>query len=378
MLSTFIRAEIQAKGSISVARFMELALYTADLGYYEKTRPIGSAGDFYTSVSVGSLFGELLARQFSRWLEECLCLDGEVQILEAGAHDGRLALDILNWFQRHRPALLSRLCYCIIEPSQKRVAWQRQTLSQHAEHVRWVPYLESIAPEAVNGIIFANELLDAMPVHRLGWDADKKRWREWRIGCEKGEFQWQLEPLPNALLPWLPRLPPELQKVLPAQFTIECCPKAARWWHQAANILHSGRLMTLDYGFTQSELFQPERQNGTLRAYYKHRISPDIFDRIGDQDLTAHVNFSALQQAGHRAGTGTDVLMRQGACLTSIVRDCAQMLEPWSPQRQRQFATLTHPHHLGDRFRVFVQQKGILKPEARKPAFLADFRGRLR
>src|SRR5712675_2109374 len=147
---------------------MRLALYCPVYGFYEKEKDrIGRNGDFYTSVSVGKLFGELLAFQFAEWLLECQSETRPVQIVEAGGHRGDLARDILTWFRDHRPELFQRLHYVLIEPSGTRQKWQSATLADFGEKVSW---FSSIAHHALGiaGIIFANELLDAMPVRRFG------------------------------------------------------------------------------------------------------------------------------------------------------------------------------------------------------------------
>src|ERR1700690_701249 len=172
-LIELIRREVIAHGILSFARFMELALYCPDYGYYEakKDNP-GRRGDFYTSVNVGELFGQLLAFQFAGWQEpEAGSQRSEVGIIEAGAHDGTLAGDILNWLQRARPELFERIQYGIVEPSRRRQEWQREKLEKFAPHVRWFADLKTPAQAtrhpSRHEVVFSNELLDAMPVHRL-------------------------------------------------------------------------------------------------------------------------------------------------------------------------------------------------------------------
>jgi len=134
-LRQILQREIAEKGAIPFGRFMEQALYCPEYGYYQRSdAQIGRAGDFYTSVSVGSLFGELLAFQFAEWLERS---GGNPCLVEAGAHDGRLARDILNWFRERRPAVYSRPEYCIVEPAAAQAQRQRKTLEEFAERLRW-------------------------------------------------------------------------------------------------------------------------------------------------------------------------------------------------------------------------------------------------
>jgi SAM-dependent MidA family methyltransferase len=428
-----ILVEIRNYGSISFARFMECALYCPVYGYYEKEEDTpGRRGDYYTSVSVGSLFGELLALQFADWLaqmdataQEIPCrlraaadggqflgarasrrrvahpaakkLAGEtpelpgrpLQIVEAGAHKGALARDILIWLRAKRPVLCESIQYCIVEPSDRRQDWQRRTLVEFLSQVRWAKSLSELtgsipAPGAVQnqrpvcGIIFSNELLDAMPVHRLGWDAKRSVWFEWGVTFCNGRFQWtrlkeeQSEiPLrdlaPDADLQFQPPVspgacswPPELLRALPDGFILEVCPEANRWWAQAAAMLESGKLLTIDYGLSEEELLLPERAGGTLRAYHRHRLSADVLTNPGAQDITAHVNFSALRQAGEGAGLKTEALVTQEQFLTRIastVFNQKTQFGEWTPERSRQFRTLTHPNHLGHVFRVLVQSR---------------------
>ena len=141
-----IREEILKRGAISFSRFMELALYCPEIGYYERNQDnVGRRGDFITSVSVGSLFGELLAFQFSEWLEKLPRLKySPLRIVEAGAHDGKLAMDILGWLEKFRPKLFDEISYGIIEPSQNRRNWQKNTLAGFDGKIKWASRLGAI------------------------------------------------------------------------------------------------------------------------------------------------------------------------------------------------------------------------------------------
>ena len=184
-----IRREIKAHGAIPFARFMELVLYCPESGYYDRfANTIGKSGDFYTSVSVGPMFGELLAFQFARWIEATNL--ASPRVLEAGAHDGRLAADVLMYLESVRPDVFEKLEYWILEPSLRRTDLQRQTLQQYPAKVRWFQSWEALPQAGVRGVVFSNELLDAMPVRRVGWDAKEKRWFEWGVGVTGGDFDW--------------------------------------------------------------------------------------------------------------------------------------------------------------------------------------------
>ena len=372
---------------------MELALYCPDCGYYEREGDtIGRGGDYYTSVSVGSLFGELLGFQFAEWLGANARsemggsrsagggVDG-VEVVEAGTHRGELALDILRWLRQRRPALFQRLEYRIVEPSERRRQWQQQTLAEFAAKVRWAKDLSALvtAPSApgpteagpagrdlpgIQRIIFANELLDALPVHRLGWDAKSQAWFEWGVIVQEGRFAWtRLSDHAFCLTQResFPMLTPQLSALLPDGFTVEVCPGAAEWWGSAASVLGRGKLLTLDYGFTAEESLAPERKDGTLRGYHGHRLRSDVLAFPGAQDITAHVNFTALEAVGESAGLRTEAFITQAQFLTRIATRIwggEGSFGEWTAQRTRQFQTLTHPEHLGRAFRVLVQGRG--------------------
>ncbi|HEU5396165.1 MAG TPA: SAM-dependent methyltransferase [Verrucomicrobiae bacterium] len=349
--------EIQKHGSISFFRFMELALYCPDYGYYERKKDIGRAGDFITSVSVGNLFGELLAFQFAEWFGSLPIADCRLPIVEAGAHDGTLARDILNWLQLHRPNLFAKIEYLIVEPSANRQLWQKETLAGFDGKVSWVSQLRDLSNrQSLPGILFSNELLDAFPVHRLAWDARDRRWWEWGVDFDGAKFVPQRLPEPSVQPAF--DLPMELLSLLPDGFAVEWCPAALEWWRQAAEILSRGKLLAIDYGLTEEEIFLPQRAKGTLRGYYQQHFADDLLANPGEQDLTAHVNFSAVQKTGEAAGLTTELFCSQPKFLTQIFQKAsADPAFAWKPSLARQFQTLTHPDHLGRSFRVLLQSR---------------------
>jgi SAM-dependent MidA family methyltransferase len=387
-LYEIIRREIGQCGVLPFARFMELALYCPKHGYYEtkKDNP-GRRGDFYTSVGVGEVFGQMLAGRFAEWLEEvrrtpdfASLRPGKecgVRIVEAGAHDGRLAGDILGWLRANRPELFGQMEYWIIEPSAVRHEWQKEKLAEFAPRVRWLLRFnglsspagatEDLAIQRFNGVIFSNELLDAMPVHRFGWDAKNKKWFEWGVTLNGENLVWARCPDshapqsgergfdPSIIL----HLPTSLLAVLPDGYIVESCPAAESWWREAANFLGRGKLMTIDYGLTADELFSPSRPHGTLRAYFRHHASDDLLANVGEQDLTAHVNLSAIQKIGEEAGLRTESIQTQSQFLAGVLAKALKTgsAGEWNINQVRQFQTLTHPEHLGRAFRVLVQSR---------------------
>jgi SAM-dependent MidA family methyltransferase len=356
---------------------MELALYCPDFGYYEQSeRRIGSAGgDFYTSVNIGPLFGQLLAWHFTQWAGPSTGSGpgpGSFQLVETGAHGGQLACDILAWLSSTRPDLFQRITYCLIEPSARRRQWQKARLAVFAEKIRWVDHIRELTAgspaSGVDGVIFSNELLDAFPVHRLRWDAAQQSWRElgvaWdpSIGPEQERFVWRPMPDDNEdsralLLAAEAMVPRELKAVLPDGFLLDWSPASNQWWGEAAGALRRGVLLTIDYGLTAAELFAPHHSQGTLRGHFRHHPVDHLLAAPGQQDLTAPVNFSQLRLAGEREGLATAGLISQARFLTAAAEGLWSTCPPDAGPIQ-QFKTLTHPEHLGRAFKVFAQSRG--------------------
>jgi len=360
-LENIIRSEIDESGAISFARFMELALYHPAHGYYERNlKQTGRDGDFFTSVSVGSLYGEILGFDFSQRLHK---LSGQdILLIEAGAHDGQLASDLLAYLREYQREVFRRLQYVIIEPSFTRAEKQFKSLAAYNNgKVRWVKSWDEISE--FRGICFSNELLDAMPVHVFRWNAQAKTWTEWGIASQNGSFQWKPlaeEKHSQRARRLLARLPTELLDLLPSDFTVELSPDAVSWWLQAAHRLNEGWLFTADYGFLQDDFFSPHRSRGTLRAYSKHHARTDLLEAVGEQDITAHVNFSLLMKAGESAGLKQEEFVQQGIYVKTVLEkiEASPARFPlWTPMRYRQLMSLMHPEHLGRVFKVLLQSR---------------------
>jgi SAM-dependent MidA family methyltransferase len=369
-VSQMIAREIRAQGPITFARFMDLALYCPDCGYYEaEADTVGRSGDFITAVSSGELFGQLLAFQFSRWIKARLRQHPHsrtVHIVEAGAHDGRLARDILGWIQENCPDLYGALDYWIVEPSTSRRAVQKTTLRQVDDPLRWAISLEDLwrRTGGVRGVIFSNELLDAMPVNRYAWDAHQERWFEWGVGQGSNGFEWCRLPGPSSeVRAQLDALCPKaVQAVLPDGYILETSASAGKWWADASKTVEHGWLVTFDYGFKRNELITPERTNGTLRAYSKHRVTDDVLSEPGKQDITAHVDFATIEQIGLDAGLQTHFLDTQSRFIRDVFAEASKPGSPFgdlSAGQTNQLKALLHPDHFGRSFRALIQSKGV-------------------
>ena len=370
LIDRIVHAIADAGGVIPFAQFMTTALYEPDLGYYERTPSVvGRRGDFQTSVTVGPLFGELLAFQCAAWLESAgmVPATGTLHLVETGAHDGRLMADLLGWLRTWRTQLFARLQPWILEPSPRRREWQRETLGRAGFQIEWAADPAELGRRTggVSGVLYSNELLDAFPVHCLAWSATRSRWEELGVAREEERWVWRRMPEQSvtAATPDLHRLselPAELLSVLPDGFRVEVCPAAADWWRAMAGILRSGVHLALDYGFPDDTALRPEHPQGTLRGYRAHRVSVDVLELPGEQDLTAQVDFGVIASMGAAAGLRTIAREPQRRWLTRIFEatlNAETGFPEWDAPRVRQFQTLTHPEHLGRRFQVLAQSR---------------------
>ncbi len=329
---------------------MAAALYDPELGYYAReTRQVGRGGDFFTSVSVGPLFGELLARRFLReWRESGS--PARWRIIECGAHDGRLAADILAALSRLGPQAVDALEYVIPEPLPRLQAAQRESLVGFVETLRFISDASELFADPLPGVAFGNELLDALPFHVVEWSAGG--WRECRVANGGGAgFVWETG---HEITD------PQLQEALeclgtdfPDGYRTEVRTNFRDFLAPLTRSLSSGLLLWPDYGFARPEYYHPDRTTGTLRTFSKHRAAENPLATPGEIDITAHVDFTAVAEAAITLGCQPHVFRNQGAWLTEIGRDWL-LAQEGNPDFSalRQFQTLTHPAHLGGGFHI--------------------------
>jgi SAM-dependent MidA family methyltransferase len=266
---------------------MEICLYDPELGYYNSNETIvGKDGDFYTSSTVSPVFGAVIGKQ----LEEMWGLMGEpaFTIVEYGAGTGALCRSILDHLKRNA-SMYEQLRYCIIERSSAMRDQEKQILH---EKVEWFGSIKDIGK--IQGCILSNELLDNFAVHRV---VMQKELMEVYVNYENG-FTEELKPasieLKNYLL--------ELGTELPPGYQTEINLQALDWLREISAVLERGFVLTIDYGYLNSEMYKAWRNQGTLLCYYKHKVHDAFYENIGKQDLTAHVNFSALILWGAKSG----------------------------------------------------------------------------
>ncbi len=349
-LTELIRSEIATGGPMPFRRFMELALYHPELGYYASGNArIGRGGDFFTNVSVGPLFGRLLARQIAgMW--RVLGEPGDFTIVEQGAHGGDLAADVLGGLRTMFSDCHKAMRYKIVEPFPKLEARQRERLAACGETAEWVRGLDELRVEA--GVHLSNELPDAFPVHLVKWTG--REWRE-RIVVERdGRFVFVDGPAPSgALGAACARIPGPL----PEGYTTEVNLAAAEWIGELAAVMRRGFVLAVDYGFPRLEYYAPERTEGTLSAYANHRRERDPLVRPGEIDLTAHVEFDSLIEAASVSGLRLEGFTDQHHFMVGV--GVAHFADGANASERRAFQTLMHPQFMGTSFKVAAFSKGI-------------------
>lgn len=317
-----IRREIEARGGrITFERFMDLALYHPQYGYYTSHREkIGKRGDFFTSVSVGPLFGKLLAKQFLKLRDE-LGNPSDFEIVEFGGHRGQMRADVL--------AAAPDLHYRIVETGDP-------------------------LPDSITGCVFSNEFLDALPVHVV--QVKEGTWQEIYVDAD---FKESLGPLST------PRLADFLSD-LPAQhmegYRTEVNLRALDWLSDVARRLKRGWIITIDYGHERHEYFAPHHRDGTLLCYHQHTKSANPYAHVGEQDITAHVEFTSLIEHGKTFGLEPVLFTDQSHYLLQIGESAITEIvgrTAGQPSKERAaIHQLIHPELMGRAFKVLVQRKG--------------------
>ena len=366
-----IREEIdRAGGWIGFDRYMEMALYQPGLGYYVSgLRKFGAGGDFVTAPELGAGFAACIARQCAEVLGR---LGGGV-ILEFGAGSGALAAGVLRRL-RESGALPER--YLVLETSAELRERQRRVVAAAGDDLlERVAWLERLPEPGLRGVVLANEVLDAMPVKRFLADGEGGGVE---LGVAAGEsgFEWAPAPsgraLPDACLQRIAALG------LDAGYESEIGLRGECWVETVGGLLDSGLMLLIDYGFPRREFYHPDRRAGTLMCHYRHRAHGDPFLWPGLQDITAHVDFTALAEAGIRAGLGVAGYANQGAFLLSL--GLAERVMEVEDERKRlqmtsEIKKLTLPHEMGELFKVLALARGLDGPLS---GFrMQDRRGRL-
>lgn len=319
---------------------MELALYHPEHGYYARSpRQVGREGDFFTSVSVGPLFGRILARRFIRWwLEEGS--PARWRVIEVGAHDGTLAQDILTEIRAISSPAFAALEYAIPEPLPRLQAAQQEMLKDW-QNIRFASHPEDLSDDPLPGIVFGNEVLDALPFEIIGHSGGS--WHEYLVGLDDGTFSL----IPGAPYPYGP------SGSFPDGYLTEVRRTYGDFFQPFLRSLLRGQLIWFDYGYEHEDYYHPDRISGTIRTFSKHHAGENPLAAPGNEDITAHVDFTAAANAALTLGCTAHPLKTQSHWLTDAARDLLLSMEGKpEPSLLRQFQTLTHPGQLGTRFHV--------------------------
>lgn len=358
-LATVLQKSILAQGPLSFAAFMESCLYHPQYGYYMGARQrIGREGDFFTSSSVHAIFGQLIAKQLHQMWEILGC-PADFIVAEQGAGTGHIALDILTALQADYPDFYSKLRYCIVEISEDNRFRQRELLVSHQARVSWC---EQSDLSGMVGCYLSNELVDAFPVHLV--EKREGKLLEVCVSVAHGTFYEILqEPTTEALSAYLKWVGVELADGNRAEINLA----APSWLSNVAGLLQRGFVLTIDYGYLASELFAPWRTSGTLMCYYQHTTDDNPYIRIGEQDLTTHVDFSALIKAGEESGLqklfyGDQCKFLLGlGFVDALLQAQASAVDPHHAQALRlTLKNLILPEGgMGEIFKVLIQGKGV-------------------
>jgi SAM-dependent MidA family methyltransferase len=349
-LTEIIRQRIRKEGPVPFHDFMEMALYHPEQGYYMAPQDrIGKNGDFYTSSSLGPVFGAMIGKQ----LEEMWHLTGETRftIVEYGAGTGVLCHDILDYL-KDNSRLYDHVHYAIIEKSP---AMREKEKMHLLEKVGWYDSIQDLS--GITGCILSNELVDNFPVHQVVMEDELM---EVFVDDQDG-FVELLKPASQMIRDYLA----DLNVVLPKGYRTEVNLAAIQWIAVVAASLKRGYIITIDYGYSSEGLYKPCQSQGTLLCYHQHHINDQPFQQVGKQDITAHVNFSALCHWGLRAGLTCCGLTSQAQFLLAL--GFKEYLRNTSVQTgniaqlalQEVMLTRTLLVDMGRKFKVLIQQKGM-------------------
>jgi len=361
-----LRECIRARGRIPFAEFMDLVLYHPVEGYYNSFREkTGPGGDYYTSPHVHPIFGQLIARQVHQ-MWEILGHPAPFTLVEMGAGRGFLCSDILNYCRSQFGEFYRCLGYVLAEVSGPSIEKQRSLLSPflHERKVEWSdPERLLNGTQKFFGCLLSNELIDAFPVHLLQ-QKDGKLWEIYVAGGDDS-FQEVLGPPSHpALEEYFLLYGSPLEEGQRAEVNL----KALDWIAKVSEVLRTGFILTIDYGYEAAELYDPTRRDGTLLCYFRHTISSNPYERIGVQDITAHVNFTALMKKGETLGLKKAGYAEQYKFLVALgllqdlenlERNSPSDSDPGFLKNKLAMRNFLIPGGMGTLFKVLCQSKGV-------------------
>lgn len=365
-LKQFILSHIREKGPIPFAQFMEWCLYHPQYGYYRSGGvKIGKEGDYFTGPCVHPLFGGMVAKQLFQMAE---ILSGErFDIIEVGSGRGFLCQDILEWAKKKTPHFFKKLRYTLLETNPHFLEEQKLRLRPYEEEgkIRWMnPETDDQGMEPITGCILSNELIDAFPVHLV--ILDQGRLKEIYVTAHQDQFEEIYgEPSNPKLLSYIEWMAIKLEEGQRAEVNL----KALDWLENVTKLLERGFVFTIDYGYLSEDLYHSDHRRGTLLCYYRHQTSDNPYERLGEQDITAHVNFSALMKKGEEIGLHVTGFVSQYRFLLALgvlqeLETLSNDLSEFESLKLRlSFLNLIEPEKgMGEIFKVLIQHKGINPP----------------
>jgi SAM-dependent MidA family methyltransferase len=366
-LRKFILSQIEKRGPLPFSQFMAWCLYHPEYGYYQsKGTRIGKEGDYYTSPSVSPLFGHLIAKQLFQMAE---ILGGEnFDVVEMGGGRGFLCEDIIDWAKKNSPAFYQQLRYHLIETSAPFLREQRERLSEKEREGRvfWIdPKMFGEGKVQIQGCFLSNELVDAFPVHRV--ILDQGNLKEIYVTQRNGQFEEQWGELSDPrIASYFHSMDITLQEGQKAEVNL----LALEWMERVARCLERGFVLTIDYGCLSEELYAPNRREGTLLCYFQHQASENSYERLGEQDITSHVNFTSLIRKGEEVGLSFTGLVPQyrfliGLGILEQMETLGKGLSELDGLKLRlSLKNLIEPEMgMGEVFKVLVQHKGMDQPQ---------------
>ncbi len=365
-LHDLIVARIAEKGPLTFAEFMAACLYEPGLGYYTSPgRKVGAEGDFYTSITVHAAFGRVLAREIAQMWRTMAC-PATFTLVECGAGHGRLACDIMEYLAERELELYRGVALVLIEQEPSLAAAQRELLAAHLERVTWrTPEELASGSFSFSGCLYSNELIDALPVHRVVMTSDGLR--EIYVGFQGEELVDQMgEPSTPELEAYMQRVGVRLHPAQQAEINLN----AAGWLTAAAKALNQGFILTVDYGYVAEELYTSRRKLGTLLCYYRHQVEENPYLRLGLQDITSHVDFTTLMLCGEAQGLHTDWFGEQYRFLLSagLIEEIEEIERSDRSDEEKLRLRLTLKKlimpeaGMGGTFRLLIQSKGVAAP----------------
>lgn len=352
-LTQKIIEKIRTEGPITFETFMDMALYYPGLGYYTRAGArIGRGGDFYTSPHLSRLFGAMIGRQIvEMW--QVMGSPDRFQVVEMGAGMGYLAKDALDYLRMKE--IFQRIGYALVEMNPDVRKQQEELLSEFGDKITWVREVDDLA--AFKGCFVSNELLDAFPVKVIEMEDELK---EIMVSEQSGNIV-EIKTSCNDIIKYYFNYHGIASERFPRGYRTEVNLKIKDWLSAVNAKLEDGFVLTIDYGYPAEDYYSEERSRGTLLCYYRHQINEDPYQNIGDQDITAHLNFSSLKRWGEAMGLRTIGYTTQGTYLVSLgIDEVMQELYGDAPDAidVARIKGLILPQGMGESHKVLIQYKG--------------------